>query len=786
MTSSRPIRAVFLERDGVINYKSTLSRYVLSPEDFHWIPGSAEAIAQLGKSGYKVIVVTTQEGLASGQLTEADLQKIHDRLQMDLFRLGGRIDAFYVCSHSLESGCDCRKPKSGLFLRAKADFNLDFSSTAFIGCDERDLVAGRAVGCPTFIVTEQNPLREIVQKEIVRKGKSFSLKLADQIERASLYWRVVISPYRWKMMAMLAITLVGALFDILTVGVMVPLADVVSNPSGSSSNLLSQWVMLAMSNLGLGVNSGRVIFLLLLLACFLFFMRSGILMLQQYFLGRMGHGLYRITKSQLFENSLRTHYEIFSKKSRGVAISDITQPAESIWGAFMQLGTISTGVVNCVAMIAVMAYLSWWATLIIAAMGVLSMLIWKQYLPKLTAACGFDLYEAKRHQSHLEVDALDGIRVVKSNALESTMVAKHRVFLENEKKPMIQMIFFRNSPMVGNEALAFILIAVLGVFTFIWPAPNMTFATLVGIFFSLRKANPALSSISSASVDLNKWRRGLEILEQLKKRTILERRGGQEAPPRIEEIRFEDVSFYYDTKPDTMVLKGVNLSFKVNSITALVGPSGSGKSTIANLLIGLYEPRSGAIKINDINFQNLLLTSWRNHIGYVSQDVFLFNTTLKENIALWKPDVKEEDIINAAKLAQLHDFVLTLPEGYDTMVGDRGLRLSGGQNQRVALARAILRKPQVLIFDEATSALDNLTEKAVYKAIDILRKDAIILVIAHRLSTIKDVDNIVFIEKGVVVEQGTHDSLMSAKSSYARLYLGDDEESMVTPKESAL
>ena len=212
---------------------------------------------------------------------------------------------------------------------------------------------------------------------------------------------------------------------------------------------------------------------------------------------------------------------------------------------------------------------------------------------------------------------------------------------------------------------------------------------------------------------------------------------------------------------------------KQGTVTALVGATGAGKSTIANLLVGLYTPRSGAIFVNNVDLRQLSLTAWREKIGYVCQDTFLFNDTLRENILLWEDSIAQQDLERAAQMAQLHEFVQMLPEGYDTVVGDRGLRLSGGQCQRVAIARAILRRPDVLILDEATSALDNLTEKAVYEAIHALRKDAIVIVIAHRLSTVKDADQIAVLSSGKVVELGTHESLLDTRGIYAELYQQD-------------
>ena len=205
---------------------------------------------------------------------------------------------------------------------------------------------------------------------------------------------------------------------------------------------------------------------------------------------------------------------------------------------------------------------------------------------------------------------------------------------------------------------------------------------------------------------------------------------------------------------------------------ALVGPSGGGKTTLCHLLPRFYELDSGTIEIDGIDIKKYTRKSLRSHIGIVAQDVFLFAGSIRENIAYGKLDATDEEIIEVAKKANIHDFVMTLENGYDTYIGERGIKLSGGQKQRISIARAFLKNPEILILDEATSALDNVTELQIQEALDSLKHGRTTIVVAHRLSTIRNADEICVITSEGVVEKGNHDYLMSFDGEYRRLYTG--------------
>ncbi|ELC8443577.1 ABC transporter ATP-binding protein [Clostridium perfringens] len=233
-------------------------------------------------------------------------------------------------------------------------------------------------------------------------------------------------------------------------------------------------------------------------------------------------------------------------------------------------------------------------------------------------------------------------------------------------------------------------------------------------------------------------------------------------------ISIKDVTFRYDNKES--ILENFNLDIKAGKMVALVGPSGGGKTTVCNLIPRFYEYESGKIFIDGVDISTVTLKSLRENIGIVQQDVFLFTGTIRENIMYGNPNATEEEVIEAAKNACLHDFIMGLEDGYDTFIGERGVKLSGGQKQRIAIARVFLKNPAILILDEATSALDNVTEYEIQKALEELSKDRTTLVVAHRLSTVKNSDEIIVLTDKGIEERGTHEELIKLGGVYSHLH----------------
>lgn len=366
---------------------------------------------------------------------------------------------------------------------------------------------------------------------------------------------------------------------------------------------------------------------------------------------------------------------------------------------------------------------------------------------------------------------VSGIRVVQAFTNEDHEIKRFKV--NNERFRMTKLFSYK--VMAWNEAISGILTKVLSLFTLFVGAyfvlnghltngDFIAFILLSGILLGpINKINMFIESYPKGMAGFRRYIEFLETEPEIADRPeakIIEEIDG--------EITFSNVSFGYAA--NNRALHQINLKVRPGETVALVGPSGAGKSTICSLLPRFYEVNEGSIKIDGVDIRDFKLQSLRSHIGIVQQDVFLFDGTIRENIAYGDLNASEEDIWYAAQRAQLTDVINALPEGMDTLIGERGVKLSGGQKQRLSIARIFLKNPKILILDEATSALDTETEQAIQQALNELSIGRTTLVIAHRLATIKDADRIVVVSKKGIIEEGTHEQLMERQNAYYGLY----------------
>ena len=509
-----------------------------------------------------------------------------------------------------------------------------------------------------------------------------------------------------------------------------------------------------------------------LLVMLIYIARGLFLYGQAYLMRSVGQRVIRDLRQEMFTHLQGLPMTYFNRQHTGVLMSQIMHDVTLIERAVTE--AVSTGLrqgLTLLALIGVAVYRDW----ILA--------IWALLVLPFAWLCIVQLGRAlrrlsRRAQEHvgalnaLVAEVLGNIRVVKGFGREDYEEARFRRGNDAYYNVMLRSV---RTDELRSPIMEFL--AAVGVAAVIWYGGSQVIAgeTTPGTFFSfltaifmiyepVRRLSRINNTVQSALAAAGRVFGLLDTPGE-----TVEEDGKPELPPIRRELAFKGVSMRYD--PDASpTLDGVSLEVPAGSVVALVGASGAGKSTLVHLIPRFYEPESGCITIDGQNIQEVSLASLRAQIGLVSQDVVLFDDTVRRNILYGNPTASDEQVMACAHAAFAHDFVMQLPDGYDTVVGERGVKFSGGEKQRLAIARALLRNAPILILDEATSALDSASERIVQQAVDNLMKDRTTFVIAHRLSTVRHADLIVVLHEGRIVEQGCHDDLLAAGGPYRRLY----------------
>lgn len=548
-------------------------------------------------------------------------------------------------------------------------------------------------------------------------------------------------------------------------------AAVICMAFSGASNVVVPWLIKDVIDKVLANKDTVTLNLIVIGILVLFLFRGFFYFGERYLMSFVGQKIVNDIREKLYRHLQTLSLSYFDRRKTGNIMSNLTNDVSALQTAiagnlisFVQEAVILVG--SLVSMFALYWKLTL-LTLVIVPLVVVTINFFGGRLRK----AGHDVQGKMADITALLEEAISGIRIIRSFNREEFEIK--RFVVQNDKNFWALMTTTKLTSMLTPFIQFFAAIAVTGI---IWYGGmsviegKMTAGALIAfLIYAINLANP-VRRISEIYGDIQKSLAAADrVFETMDTMPEVQEKKNAITLPKVQgHIVFDHVSFAYDK--DHEALTDFNLEVKPGQVVALVGPSGAGKSTVANLLPRFYDITGGKLTIDGVNIKDVTFSSLRQQIGLVPQETMLFNASVRDNILYGCLDASEEEVIAAAKAANAHEFIMDLPQGYDTHVGDRGNALSGGQRQRIAIARAILKNPQILILDEATSALDTESEKIVQAALDRLMEGRTAVVIAHRLSTVRNADDIVVIDHGKIVEEGTHTELLAKNGLYASLY----------------
>lgn len=570
----------------------------------------------------------------------------------------------------------------------------------------------------------------------------------------------VYGKYKYHLVTLIFLGLLGAILDGVAINIAIPSLSFLTNPHAVPTDVISRMVASVFFFFGISFTFRHLIIFITILL----FIRAIVLVIFGYIRGWVTGDFLASESTGLLDATLSATWPFLLKQKTGYVQNNFSrdlQRSANLLESFSQVAQSSTGFLMYLL---VALNISPTTTLFTVGAGAVLALLIRPLLRR-TQVLGQEMAQTERAVNQFIVEQLIGMKVIKALGVQQKVHDHGRKFFEKLRNLYTRMSFVRSLSTSFFQPFAMVFIIIL--FTFTYTSGSFDLISFAATLYLIQKIFTYLESSQAAlggvrelipyAVHIDEFKQAL--LHAREQRDV----GHTEFILR-KEISFRDVTFSYSEQ--SPLLQKISFSIEVGKTTAIIGPSGSGKTSVVDLLLNLFTPEKGDIYIDDMPLRDVSVQDLRSRLGYVTQDAFLLNDTIAENIRFYRPTISDADIDIALAEAHLADFVKTLPEGKETVVGDRGVLLSGGQRQRIALARALAGSPSLLILDEATSALDRESESLVQESIEALHGKITVVVIAHRLQTIQKADKIIVLEKGEVLEQGSPTELLQNPHSY--------------------
>ncbi len=579
----------------------------------------------------------------------------------------------------------------------------------------------------------------------------------------------VFGPYKKYAILLLIVMFFAAFFEAIGLGLIMPLLSVVIGNNAVTSN--SKAMLYFNDIFSRFIPNDKKLIGICSVILVMFVVKNIFIYLRAIITVHFSDSLRRYWSDKIMDKYIHAEYDYLISQKRGHLINNLLH--EPILAAKLigNLADLVAKSVTTVSIYSVMLLIDWQTTMSLSLVLLFVLggigIIGNRY----SKFAGKQRLKFTQEMSAECEQSLNGVRQIKLFSLEDTVLKSFSEKMDGLNKVHLKLGMYREMPMPIGEVLI-IFFFVLGLIYFEYYKNGLAVAflpTLVFIAAALLRLSQSVAVLISGGLWIKAFTPSIKVISSIMGEGMIQRENLSEGIIITQlpgDIYFENVTFSHSNSAP--LFKKLSFSVPKKKITAIVGKSGSGKSTIVDLLCGLYKGYEGKIMIGDLELREINLSSWRKIIGFVSQDTFLFNKSIRENILIGNSNAHESDLIKAAMLANAQEFIEALPQGYDTVLGDRGLKISGGQRQRITVARTLIRMPDMLIFDEATSSLDAESEGCIQRSIEKLKDEKTIIVIAHRLSTIKNADLIYVLDKGRVIECGTYDELMGIREGYLK------------------